>query len=301
MSDWESNFGSGVSAEGVIGSINAWNSYEEREEMLRIKEERSLNSMAFRSDPDIKLEFLEKFKSLCGIGDLIAEDRDLNKIFSQYDDAISELEVNYRIPKDLVLLANMIFTGLRNERRSSMATVKDDAEAAQWLCDFFDSIVPGTDLRFIGQRFKVTLASAALACLQGTYGNENKDCGRIAYDILCVQARGVKVQSELVEVVKRVLSKQFEFSDIDFALQCGWDRSSLGFLILWFLLDEQLDMAAEVGAVERVYNVGDGGRRMIWWRYARKLIELVKVAPAQRIKLIDLNSLERLAGSFDKS
>lgn len=299
MSDWESNFGAGASAEGVIGSINAWNSYEEREEMLRIKEERSLNSVAFRSDPEIKLELMEKFKSLCGVGDLIAEDRDLNTIFSQYDDAISELEANYRIPKDLVLLANMIFTGLRNERRSSKATVKNDADAAQWLYEFFESIVPGTDLRFVGQRFKVSLASAALMCLQGSYDHKKKHFGRLAYDILCVQARGVKVQCELVEQIKTVLSKQFDFREIKYALQCGWDKHSLGFLILWFLLDEQLDMAAEVGAVERVYNVGDGDSRMIWWRYAGMLIELIKDAPSKRVKLIDLNSIKRVVESSD--
>lgn len=292
MSDWENTFGAGVSAESVIDEINAAYLAEQRREAAEAKRQELRDSLAYRSEAELKESLLRNLRKGLSSDERRRDSSDMALLFDLAEHEFGPLEERYRIPESLCRLIARIYTGLRVGSASWGRLQEDASEADAWLIECFDAIAPGVDLRFEASRFLAQFAMANRPHLSSRRDavDASTRIGHAAIDILCSHARGVLVQNELIADVQAAIAAQFReaINDLHYTdLYAG--EATL--VVLAFALQGNAAMAAEIAVETRLSHKISGDTDNIdYWRiYARELIELLKTAPVQRLKIIDLN------------
>jgi hypothetical protein len=215
MSEWESVFGEGVSAESVIDGINASWSRSEMEAAKEGKEKRFRESMAYRTSEEDKAALITELSSALEREQLEKKRLEEKQPASTYgrfsfrpsvrrerpctlasllgvpEGEYAAFGDKHRIPESLVRVINAVFSALVNER-------SHEEHANKWLIECFRAIKPGSELRFIPAQLEVTIAAAGMVHLKGERNQRLVEVARAAFDILCAKARGVSLHNGLL-------------------------------------------------------------------------------------------------------
>ena len=285
MSEWESIFGAGVSAESIIDGINASWDAERREEFSERECQRRALFTAYQGNPEIKVAALEELAKHRRAGRFVANRNSgspghgaFSCVVSDPGTGYAEFEDRYRIPEAMVRIADAIFADL-------MAQKPKDHEihfAMEWPTRFMDSIQPGVDLRLVIPKFLAWVVSDVSA--------GDKAC-KPALALVEARARGVFVQDEVAIAAAKLAWGRLD--NLEPVVECASTQE---------LAAAAASKAAEGTAESAAYAawfaaranaviVSHGPYRDGWMPYMSVLIELIEAAPKEEAMIIDLNSL----------
>lgn len=294
MSNWESIFGPGVSAESFLARINASHAeFEEEEE----REDHGLQKRlgAFGGSNELKSELIAKLQEsspadvrLIGKGGLDSQ----------------TVEQRYQIPLSLAYLIDVISDGLPRKRRWPG---DKDTTAATWLLHCLDAIQPGVDIRLVGWKLLASVAKESLHSLSLTrrwsrHAHDSSTLVRIcvpAVHIIYARARGVLAENHLVALARQVTwdavsprwtegASTGDDNPEDFplaAISCALEGSPLeaARAVTW----------AAYGRFEQG-ECGDAGTNFYLEDYGSDLISLLHACDNKRIKILDMNMVSHL-------
>lgn len=315
MSDWERIFGAGVSAESVIGGINASWSRQRREEgrdeeKLAREQHKALLS-AFLGSEAVKSDFISKIaENRAGIKDFPFS-RGLLRLLYPVSDPYFDIQEHFRIPPALAYIIDELADGLRHETPSWASGNGLEIECLDWFLGCFDSIEPGVDLRLVAPQFLANIARSSLRSLshrqRAMHSNPNdtdtlRKCCRPAVDVIYARSRGVLVQDDLVgeaaQLAWSVLSKNWT----DGASTGDDAREDFGVAAI----SCAANLSPEVGARAlrwaaysrwEAKEYGDADLASYYRDYGEELLELITSAPSKQVRIVDLNDVSASLGN----
>lgn len=168
-----------------------------------------------------------------------------------------------------------------------------------WLISCFDAIRPGVDLRLAVARFEASTATTGMACW---IDEALERVAQPAFDILCARARGVLVPEAMVDAAKHAVEITLKGSfRYDGTYSHGQLEAAGGVLLtMAFALDgdpvEAATVAAETDFSPKIS--GDVWSRSFWCVHSWELLDVLRHAPATRIKIVDLNRTATALDNF---
>lgn len=291
VSEWESIFGAGVSAESVIAGINASWDDEERDAQREKDLERRASVTAFRDDPDTKAALLRTLASRAAVGVMDGDVDILECLAFSPEDSHKAIEAAYNIPEELVRLIGAVFTGLQLEPKMVPGAI-------DWLFECMTAIEPGVDLRFVASKFAADIAGSSL-CMIGNFsmlkGADVQDACAPALAVAYARARGVIVQNELaVDAAKAAWD----------AVSAGdWENNRrFGYLTVGDFMAAIVSSAADPKpegpalaasyAAQACLRVGGDATDWATWReFSDELVLLIKEAPREPLWVVDLDQV----------
>lgn len=310
MSDWEDVFGAGVSAESVINGLKSDEEYEEEERrriLGRKKREAEVQKRkaltAYRDDPSIKLALVSQLQN----HERVRGQRPLEILF---EGGYAAIELAYNIPEALARLIDDIYLRLADALPRgidfAIAFGKCDARVAElkrerkkksdgpidWLTDCLRAIEPGVDLRFIVTKFVADVANSALLTLDSLHLEGDTS----ALAVVLARARGVIVPDWVAVAVAKAAWSAVSDGGVEIFTGYYDDRGLCEAIIATAAqpspdMEEIINYATKTEVwrgyphEERVYGSID------WETFSLALIELIKTAPTDRLRIVDLEKV----------
>jgi hypothetical protein len=286
VSDWEDVFGAGVSAESVINGLKSDEEYEEEERrriLGRKKREAEVQKRkaltAYRGDPSIKHSLISQLQNY----ECASVRRPMESLSGG---SYAVIESYYNIPESLARLIDAIYIGLIERPWNKRGC----AHALEWLADCLKAIEPGVDLRFVAPQFVANLADEAFEVL----GAGDQDHVMPAFAVVLARARGFIVPDGLAVAASKAAWSAV--SEGGLQVETGYyDNYGLCGAIVANAADPlptiSVEMVVDYGAKTTIRCCGDAIEEYTWQAFSCELLDLIKTAPTNRLKIVDLGKV----------